>query len=99
MADPMLFDLICYEVWWGKLYKCDLFFIFFQVCPCKWWHSESALSCEEIDALFDQIGKNFDKQEKHFNYLFIFTDDFFKISMNHFDDFDDFFIIFDDLMP
>ena len=39
------------------------------------------------------------KKEKLFNYLFIFTDDLFTISVNHFDDFYDFFLIFDDLMP
>ena len=29
-------------------------------------------------------------KKNHFNYLFIFNDDYFSISMNHLDDFDDF---------
>ena len=62
----ILFDLTSYEVWWAKLDKCEFFFTFFQVYPFivtnfnskirnKWWHSQSALSCEEIGTLFDQI--------------------------------------------
>ena len=62
----ILFDLIFYEVWWGKLDKREFFRIFsslsghtsqlsFKIMK-KWWHSESSLSCEEIVIWsFDQI--------------------------------------------
>ena len=38
--------------------------------------------------------ENYHKKEKRFNYFFIFTDEFFTISVNHFDDI---FLIFDGL--
>ena len=47
-------------------------------------YTGSSLSREEIDTSFVQI---------RFNSLFILIGDFLSISMNHFDDFDDFFKI------
>ena len=84
----ILFALISYTVWWGKLDKSQFFHIF-QVYPFitakfnwklwnKWWNSESTLSCEEIDTSFDQIEQLLFKESN--SWVIYFMNIFFQMN-------------------